>query len=154
MGLLQFATKVVFPGRPFMRRLYTAQSIGTLPNYHVRLNLPTMADILWWHLFISTWNGISMLWDLGKQSANIISTSDASGLWGCGAFNENRWFHCKWSPRVMHLHIATKEMIPIVISVAIYGNQWTGKIIHFRIDNIAVVHVMNSLFCRDSHMTR
>ena len=46
----------------------------------------------------------------------------------------------------MHLPIATKEMIPIVISAAIYGNQWTGKIVHFRTDNMAVVHVVNSLF--------
>jgi len=52
----------------------------------------------------------------------------------------------------MHLHIVTKEMIPIVISASIYGNQWTGEIIHFCVDNIAVVHVVNSLFCRDSHL--
>ena len=54
----------------------------------------------------------------------------------------------------MHLPIATctKEMIPIIISAAIYGNQWTGKIVHFRTDNMAVVHVVNFLFCKDSHL--
>ena len=86
VGLLQFATKVIRPGRPFLRQLYSAQNIGKLPTHHIRLNLSTMADILWWHLFISTWNGISMLWDLGKQSADITLTSDAAGSWGCGAY--------------------------------------------------------------------
>jgi len=152
VGLLQFATKVIRPGRPFLRRLYAAQQIGTLPTHHIRLNLPTMADILWWHLFISAWNGISMLWDLGKQVVDVTTTSDASGSWGCGAFCETRWFHFKWTPRLWHLPIATKEMIPVVISAAIYGEQWSGKTVLFRVDNMAVVHVVNSLFCSDSHL--
>ena len=54
----------------------------------------------------------------------------------------------------MHLPIATKEMIPIVILAVIYGNQWTGKVIHFHVDNMAVVHVVNSLFCKDSYLMR
>ena len=93
-----------------------------------------------------------MLWDLGKQSADITLTSDASGSWGCGEYCENRWFHFKWSTQLMHLPIATKEMIPIVISAAIYGSQWTGKIVHFHTDSMAVVHVVNSLFCNNSHL--
>ena len=38
-----------------------------------------MADIFWWHLFVSTWNGISMLWDLGKQSVDFTVTSQGHG---------------------------------------------------------------------------
>ena len=26
---------------------------------------PTEADILWWHIFVDNWNGISLLWDIG-----------------------------------------------------------------------------------------
>ena len=152
VGLLQFATKVIRPGRPFLRRLYTAQNVGTLPTHHVHLNVPAQADILWWHLFISTWNGISMLWDLGRQTADITLTSDASGSWGCGAFYDSRWFHFQWNSRLTHLPIATKEMIPIVISAAIFGGLWSGKIVHFHTDNMAVVHVVNALFCKDSHL--
>ena len=152
VGLLQFATKVICPGRPFLRRLYTVQNVGTLPTHHVRLNVPAQADILWWHLFISTWNGISMLWDLGRQTADITLTSDASGSWGCGAFYDSRWFHFQWNSRLTHLPIATKEMIPIIISAAIFGGHWSGKIVHFHTDNMAVVHVVNALFCKDSHL--
>ena len=86
VGLLQFVTKVVRPGCCFLRRLYSMKCIGLKPNHHIYLNIPAIADITWWHLFISTWNGISMLWDTGAKKADFTVTSDASGSWGCGAF--------------------------------------------------------------------
>jgi len=58
------------------------QDIGSRPGH------PAMTDIMWWHLFVSTWNGISMLWDSGTRVADLIVTSDASDSWGCGAYWE------------------------------------------------------------------
>ena len=84
VGMLQFATKVVRPGRPFLRRLYSMQEIGKAPSHHIRLNTPARADILWWYFFMDRWNGISLLWNLHKQSADLSVFSDASGAWGCG----------------------------------------------------------------------
>jgi len=46
VGLLQFATKVVWPGRYFLRRLYSMKDIGSKPNHHVRLNWPAIVDIM------------------------------------------------------------------------------------------------------------
>ena len=37
-GLLQFACKVVRPGRPFLHRLYALQKVGSHPRHLVRLN--------------------------------------------------------------------------------------------------------------------
>ena len=45
-GLLQFATKVIRPGRPFIRQLYTIQSIGSHPVHHICLNSTARADII------------------------------------------------------------------------------------------------------------
>jgi len=61
VGLLQFATKVVRPGRPFLRRLYALKDVGSQPDHLVRLSHPAEADILWWHIFVDNWNGISLL---------------------------------------------------------------------------------------------
>ena len=44
--LLQFATKVIRPGRPFIRQLYTIQSIGSHPDHHICLNSTARADII------------------------------------------------------------------------------------------------------------
>ena len=51
-GLLQFATKVIRPGRTFLRQLYTMQSIGSHSGHHIRLNSVARADIMWWFLRI------------------------------------------------------------------------------------------------------
>ena len=55
-GLLQFATKVVYPGRPFLKRLYDIQGVGSHPDHLVCLSIPAQANIAWY--------GISLLWDL------------------------------------------------------------------------------------------
>ena len=44
-GLLQFATRVVKPGRLFLRQLYALQDIGHHPSHNVRLNVVARADI-------------------------------------------------------------------------------------------------------------
>ena len=59
-SLLQHATKVVHPGRPFLHRLDTLQQVGTLLSHQFRLNLAAWADLLWWHLFMK--NGMGWLW--------------------------------------------------------------------------------------------
>ena len=151
-GLLQFATRVVRPGRPFLRRLYALQEVGSHPMHHIRLNNAARADILWWHLFMEKWNGISMLWDTQRYSSDITVHSDASGSWRCGALCQQKWFNLPWSAQLQTCSIAVKELVPVVVAAALYGSQWRGKIVTFRVDNIAVVEVLNSTSCRDSHL--
>ena len=151
-GLLQFATKVIRPGRPFLRQLYAMQSIGSHPGHHIRLNAAARADIMWWYLFAEEWNGISMLWDSSTLLPEFNVFSDASGSWGCGAYWGFRWFHFSWTDHLQLLPIAVKELIPVVVAAALFGRQWKGHLIQFSVDNMAVVHVLNSTYSRDSHL--
>ena len=41
----------------------------------------------------------------------------------------------------------TKQMIHIVVAAAIFGKQWSQKVVQFRVDNMAVVQVINATFC-------
>lgn len=78
-----------------------------------------------------------------KPSATI--TSDASGVWGCGAYATNReWFQLQWSEAWRDVHITVKELLPIVIAVALWGHQWNNQTVRCRCDNAAVVAVVNS----------
>jgi len=52
----------------------------------------------------------------------------------------------------MSLCITSKEMIPIVVVAAIFGKQWSQKVIQFHVDNMAVVQVINATFCSDDHL--
>ena len=55
-------------------------------------------------------------------------------------------------PRLCHLSIAVKELIPVVLAAALFGHQWAGKVVQFVVDNKAVVDVLNATFCSDTHM--
>ena len=41
-------------------------------------------------------------------------------------------------------HISIKEMIPIVMAAAQWGNLWSGQSVRFQCDNSAVVALVNS----------
>ena len=46
---------------------------------------------------------------------------DALGSWGCGAFFEGRWLQLEWSKQWFIEHIMAKELLPIVLSCAVWG---------------------------------
>ena len=63
-GLLQFASKIVHPGRPFLRQLYAMQNIGSHSEHHVHLKLlcqsrHTMVAFIhsWleWYIHVEYW---------------------------------------------------------------------------------------------------
>ena len=72
-------------------------------------------------------------------------TSDASGSWGCGAFSSGgEWFQYEWPEEWKSVHITVKELLPIVMGIAVWGRQWQGKAVLCLCDNAAVVAVINT----------
>lgn len=55
-------------------------------------------------------------------------------------------------PHSDHLSIAVKELIPIVMAAAIWGDGWRGQIIGFTSDNEAVVAGLNSAYSKSPIM--
>ena len=61
IGELVHASKVVIPGRTFLRRMLdTAHSRPRLDHW-IRLDHHFRSDLMWWHTFIDQWNGVSIL---------------------------------------------------------------------------------------------
>ena len=77
-GLLQHATKVVQPGRPFLHCLYALQNVDSLSTHYIRVNQAAKADIMWWFLFVERWSGLSIAWDLKQCLPDFTVHSDAS----------------------------------------------------------------------------
>ena len=98
LGHLNHAVAVVKPGRTFTRSLIRSMSIPRQARDRVRLDEDSRSDILWWHLFLERWNGVSFFPAQGYWAASV--TSDASGSWGCGAFlsSSAEWFQVEWPP--------------------------------------------------------
>ena len=106
LGLLHHAATVVRPGRAFLRSLIdTAATVQAL-DHRVHLNSSARADLAWWHTFLRTWNGTSIM---PPTNPPLILVSDASGTWGCGAFYENCWFQLQWPDSWSSVTIAPKS---------------------------------------------
>ena len=151
LGLLGHASTVVRPGRTFIRQLIELSKKPRLPSHKVRLNLDCRADLAWWSNFIDGWNGVALFPGLPTGPTVV---SDASGSWGCGAFCEPsvNWFQLEWYPSWRSVNIAAKELVPIVISAAVWGASWRGKSIRFLSDNQAVVTCLTNRSAQDPCM--
>ena len=88
IGHLQHATRIVKPGRPFLRRMIDLSMSARELHHHIRLRTGFHSDLQWWALFLRRWNGIRMM-TLGRNTPETTVTSDASGTWGCGAFSDS-----------------------------------------------------------------
>ena len=148
VGLLQHASKVVRPGRIFLRRLYDLlkRTQSFKEHFFVRLNAECQADIEWWHSFVSAWNGVSMLRSARVNAAPDVNVwSDASGGWGCGAFWQGQWFQIPWGALpISGASISPKEFFPIIVACIVWGERWRDKRVCLHCDNMAVVNVINN----------
>lgn len=67
--------------------------------------------------------------------------TDASGTWRCGAFF---YPQLPWPQSWRSYSITIKELLPVVLAVAIWGDEWSGKHVMCRCDNMAVVNILYS----------
>ena len=149
-GLLQHACRVVRHGRTFLRCMIDLSSSVREPNHWVCLNVGFRSDLQWWDVFLQEWNGVSLFGGVIPVAPEDTITSDASGCWGCGALTERGdWFQYRWPAEWESVHITVKELLPIVVSVAVWGHNWRGCTIRCRCDNVAVVAIIQSGSSRD-----
>ena len=92
IGQLQHACAVVKAGRSFLRRMIELSKIAHKPCHYIRLNRSFHSDLMWWRLFLHSWNGISMMSTLMPTYRDLSIISDASGTWGCAAVWDTHWF--------------------------------------------------------------
>ena len=72
--------------------------------------------------------------------ADYQITTDASGFWGCGAVFETQLASStEWT----RMDIMAKELVPIVLSCAVWGPLILQKKLEFRCDNHSLVDSIN-----------
>lgn len=155
VGVLQHATKVVRPGRSFLSRMYSTAARVPKLNYFTRLNKEFRSDLTWWHIFLENWNGTSFLQVANfPQAPGLIIQTDASGSWGCGGFLNGSWFKWQWPPEWHPVAIMAKELVPIVLSCAVWGPSMARKVVLFQCDNTAVVAAVRKGSSKDTIVMR
>lgn len=149
IGKLQHATKVVRPGRTFLRRMFEQLAVAKKMHHHVRLNQSFRSDLAWWNTFLAAWNGVSLLSEVISKSPDHVICTDASGSWGCGAVWGTCWLQYKWGEPYQQEAITQKELLPIVFAAAVWGHLWQDCTTKILCDNQAVVAVINSGYSRE-----
>jgi len=141
LGTLQYAARVISPGRSFIGRIIELLKGPHHPYHHVRLNRQFKADLGWWKAFADGWNGVALFPAQGAAEATFAS--DASGGWGCGAWCDDQWWQLEW-PTGNQSGIAFKELFAVVLSAGVWGPGWSGKHVLGYCDNEAATQVVTS----------
>ena len=147
IGSLSHASRVIRPGRMFLRRLIDLSTTVSEPHHHIRLNHAARADIAWWVTFVERWNGCSLF-------TYSIHPLQHSGSWGFGAIWQTHWFKAQWPDNWIPLNIATKELLPIVLASIVWRRVWSSKHVRCHSDNSAVVQAINIRTVKDHNLMR
>lgn len=76
-------------------------------------------------------------------------TSDASGSIGFGVYFRGQWCTEVWPPEWVESGICWDlTFFPVLVAVCIWGKELANQTVHFWMDNLAVVQVVNSLTSR------
>ncbi|XP_021350843.1 uncharacterized protein LOC110448746 [Mizuhopecten yessoensis] len=148
LGHLNYALRIIIPGRSFVSYLLTlAHSVKEL-HFHVSMNRDCVSEIFMWRSFLQTWNGISFFHDDNlTDSADSELFTDASGTHGYGGYFQGKWFAEPW-PNTMpklcdkDMSIAYMELFPIVVSALLWSKNLPRKRILFHCDNITTVAII------------
>ena len=150
LGKLFWVSKVVLHSRPFMGRLLTQLSsmASIKDNKKVKLNEESRKDILWWRLYLESFNGINMI--VNEEPIPLsytqmleypfeVCAGDATPTGG-GAWHGQEY----WSEELpidlqdpkIPIHI--KEFFVVIVSAKLWGDTWTERTIVIYCDNDSV----------------
>ncbi len=93
-GLLNFACRVVAPGRPFLRRLYSLKKIMK----KLRLSAGTWQDLTMWESFLHQYNGITMFEHRNALTAHQLGIQVAVKQKGWQVEKEGQFHNGRWPP--------------------------------------------------------
>ena len=159
IGSLNFACRAILPGRPFCRRLINAICGLTQPHHHLRITENMKKDLHLWLQFFRDFNGVSVFHDrlwVANEDIQLFTDSSGCANLGFGAYFGEKWTYGPWPPawvdRGITEDITVLELFPLLVSLYIWGNDLRNKKILFRVDNLAVVHIVNSMTSKSDHV--
>jgi len=73
----------------------------------------------------------------------LIIQTDGSGLWGCGAVYNPHWLQLRWTEEWVHEDIVAKELVPVVLTTAVWGPLPARQQVLLQCDNLSLVTSIN-----------
>jgi hypothetical protein len=143
LGKLHFISACVRPGRIFVSRLLNWLRSAFPCNKRRNGNwifckIPSqlMKSLKWWHFYLQTYNGITMISTNKWPNPDEHISCDAC-LEGLCAISLDQYFPAVFPSFIqdLHLHINSLELLTIVVSLKMWGKNFTGKKIVMYCDN-------------------
>ena len=107
---------------------------------------------MWWHTFLQSWNGLSMLRHSAfRTTSNLSIQTDASGSGVCDAVFSTQWLQWRWPSEWANLGIMAKDLIYVnnfqlhYLGTTIYKQQ-----VNFQCDNSSLVVAINKGSSKDT----
>ena len=163
-GVLSFASKVVAPGRTFLRRmidhLKTLPSSDSNSTTQYPLSSSFNMDLQWWRSFLSKWNGVSIIPDTNWTPAHALSIYTDACVEGYGAVYSTHWFSCRWTveeeqqaARDKRDSMPYKELYALTRAASTWGSEWRGRKILFNCDCKPIVDAWRKGDSRQPHIS-
>jgi hypothetical protein len=112
-GKLNWACKVVYGGRTFLRRLLDTMNSLREQHHLTRITKTLRADLSWWMEFLNTFNSQVDILRQAPAVSHELET-DAAVHSGYGAFFAGDWIASWWPPDMQGLHINFLEVFPML----------------------------------------
>jgi hypothetical protein len=121
IGVLNFACRVIVPGRAFLRRLINLTLGVTNPSHFIRLNNEARRDLQAWKLFLDQFNGKRLCLPNRWASSNVLRLfTDASGA-GFAAIFGSRWIQGSFPEEWSNVNIAITKLPSQTLSSSSHG---------------------------------
>ena len=144
LGHMNFACRVIFPGRSFISHLIALSTKVKKLHHLIQINNECKLDLEMWSKFLRDWNGVSFfINDNITEAADMELYTDAT-LTSFGGFYKNQWFQGDFPEEIFYeqTSMAFFELYPIVMASVLWGHLWNRKRILFHCDNMATVEII------------
>ncbi|XP_045194970.2 uncharacterized protein LOC123550604 [Mercenaria mercenaria] len=150
VGKLNSFGQAIRSSRAFTRRFYDAMSGLRKQFYLLRVTEEIREDVKVWLSFLQEFNGVSYIpenfWYTSDQ-LQLFSDSAGSADMEAACYFEGRWSLFPW-PESLKFGGVLKdltflEMVPVILAMFLWGRDLMNKNITLRIDNEALVLVLN-----------
>jgi len=152
VGLMAFCARAIASSRAFLRRFYDLiASINNQKPFHfVRVTSEVKEDVKIWLSFLDNFNGTVIIpenfW-ISNEAIELLTDSSGNPLLGCGAYYSGQWVQYKWPDKWLNSPIFSDmtflEFVPVLLAMFIWGESFKNKKLKFRIDNNALVVIIN-----------
>ena len=152
IGTLNFATKVVVPGRVFLRRLIDLTKGVVHAGHHIRLNREARADLEAWRIFLLNFNGTHLFPEPDWTDPANTRLHIASAPVGFAVVLGNDWFKETWPASSDSFSQTFKDLVPIATAIRLWAKHLVNKKLVILCPNKQCCDAVNNTTSRDTRV--